>query len=649
MHCDGKKSTMIVDRTGDFFGSPGTLIGEAEFGWTGVTRGSNSPYDMPVSGLSDDAIPSPMKVDSNNVAYSSFYSEVGVYRNSDCTYNSATELNLGSWFCPASTADYYDLSFESLDEDFLSRKLSPIAVRSSGYLYLLNGPADHSACTGYACTQREALYHTTVVCNKDFDYYLTSVFPLNSRFMLPYAPADCLIRLAVYNKRQNRVDLYIDGEIQPAKNAVQQSDGSMVWSKPDSSYIPQLGTDGLGANYHDKSAEIMYFMIGGGDHTFEIRTAQTLVLELGVVTELTEDDVYDNGDMALNLAAILGVDPSRIRVMDVISESSAKRRKRSLENGWKLVKANVRSRRSGSGSSKSLRIEILPEINSNYGTTELDEIAARIVTDPSVLADPITDAIKTQDASVSVEDEIAIASPPKDIKPPAPVSILEKFGVEEQQEDESIEEFNQRLESAMGAKLTDFETAESRNAQAQELAEAAESLTVYKLPSTLHLDVGPNSEAILDAHINRMKLYVTDSQGNLMETVGYKNKPFQVKAELVDHVQSGDGSGHPSINGKTVVEFEPGNGYAHFTDIVFSGDLVSARIKFSISYPQNTAIEPVITDVITFMKRIISHDDLSNLNTATCPLSEASFFNRQATFSDGQGLTKLLFTRILTR
>ena len=83
---------------------------------------------------------------------------------------------------------------------------------------------------------------------------------------------------------------------------------------------------------------------------------------------------------------------------------------------------------------------------------------------------------------------------------------------------------------------------------------------------------------------------------------------------------------------------------------MFSGDLVSAKIKFSITYPQNSAIQPVITDVITFMKPIISHDDLSNLNTATCPLSEASFFNRQATFSDGQGLkTSKLLIKIFYR
>ena len=44
---------------------------------------------------------------------------------------------------------------------------------------------------------------------------------------------------------------------------------------------------------------------------------QTLVLELAVMTELTEDAFYDDGNLANNLAALLGIDPSKELVNNV--------------------------------------------------------------------------------------------------------------------------------------------------------------------------------------------------------------------------------------------------------------------------------------------------------------------------------------------
>ena len=42
------------------------------------------------------------------------------------------------------------------------------------------------------------------------------------------------------------------------------------------------------------------------------------MLELEVMTELTEDEFYDNGDIAKNIAALLGINPKKIKIMDVV-------------------------------------------------------------------------------------------------------------------------------------------------------------------------------------------------------------------------------------------------------------------------------------------------------------------------------------------
>ena len=72
-----------------------------------------------------------------------------------------------------------------------------------------------------------------------------------------------------------------------------------------------------------------------GGHTYTIKTVQSLVLERSVgTTELAEDDFYDNGNLAENIAALLGVDPSRIRSMNFIIESATTRRHRHAREGW---------------------------------------------------------------------------------------------------------------------------------------------------------------------------------------------------------------------------------------------------------------------------------------------------------------------------
>ena len=36
------------------------------------------------------------------------------------------------------------------------------------------------------------------------------------------------------------------------------------------------------------------------------------------MTELTEDEFYDNGNIAENIAALLGINPKKIKIMDVV-------------------------------------------------------------------------------------------------------------------------------------------------------------------------------------------------------------------------------------------------------------------------------------------------------------------------------------------
>ena len=51
------------------------------------------------------------------------------------------------------------------------------------------------------------------------------------------------------------------------------------------------------------------------------------------MTELTEDQFYDNGNIAINIAALLGISPSRIKIVNVIRETNSQRRRRRAASG----------------------------------------------------------------------------------------------------------------------------------------------------------------------------------------------------------------------------------------------------------------------------------------------------------------------------
>ena len=58
-----------------------------------------------------------------------------------------------------------------------------------------------------------------------------------------------------------------------------------------------------------------------GEYKMNIKSLtikSTVILELEVMTELTEDEFYDNGNIAENIAALLGINPKKIKIMDVV-------------------------------------------------------------------------------------------------------------------------------------------------------------------------------------------------------------------------------------------------------------------------------------------------------------------------------------------
>jgi len=620
LHCDGLKRGIVHDGDGGIFGTAGTFFAEAEYEWDGVER-NGATYSDTRDGLGDYRIPTPMKtrLDGTEIPVQDVYSHAGVVRTNDCDYRATGP----GWFCPDTAGlQYYDLIYEMMDEDHLNRRLTPLAVRSNGYLDIINGPGDHSCCIGYACSQRLMTIHSTIACGLEYDYYFSSTLPVEAKFHLPYAPESCKIKVAFYTKRPNRVDIEMDGVFVPATNAEVGVDGAIEWQKPDSSFIPGVDSHDSGANYQERTEQLIHVVMSGG-HTYTIRTVQTLVLELAVTTELTEDDFYDNGNLANNLAALLGIDPSRIRVMDVISESSSRRFRRYALENWEIH--GTRTLRS-TGKQTALRFEVTPEVSGNDGADALDTVAESVIANPNAFAESVKETLMEIDPTIETDNSIAVAAPPKEPETPdAPVTLAEQLGLDEMGPDDNLEDFIQTLNDAAGMDITTLETAHDKNKKEQEEADKAADLIVYDTPTTMVLDVSsvPTIPQLLEQRMfSVISLSVLDQNGDFMDTVGYVNQPYQVKVEMFNPVL-GDGD-TPSIDGETVVEFKAGNGYATFSNLILRGGLQQAQLRFSIKSPSDTGIEPVITAPINFMPAI---------DEGECHIYEGENFDRKITMT----------------
>lgn len=155
---------------GSFLGDSGSVIPQAEYEWNG-----NSQF-----GIGDYRIPKVMLTFPNGsrIPVTEKAPYKGIIRDSTCKYIPQWQ----SYQCFG--MEYAMMVIESLDSDTETRRLSPVAIVSNGYVDLINGPQDHGWCAGYTCQRRLSLFHSIVALNKSYEVYFTGTTPQNLRLML---------------------------------------------------------------------------------------------------------------------------------------------------------------------------------------------------------------------------------------------------------------------------------------------------------------------------------------------------------------------------------------------------------------------------------------------------------------------------------
>lgn len=136
------------------------------------------------------------------------YPNKGIYRghNNECSFKS----DWNAYFCK--DIQYRMLIIESMDPDTETRRLSPVAVATDKYIDLINGPQDHGWCHGYTCQKRISTFNSLVALGKNYEIFLTSYNPKNTRLKMLHAEAADAILIQLFNPKPQRLDIYADSK-----------------------------------------------------------------------------------------------------------------------------------------------------------------------------------------------------------------------------------------------------------------------------------------------------------------------------------------------------------------------------------------------------------------------------------------------------
>ncbi|CBY36829.1 unnamed protein product, partial [Oikopleura dioica] len=323
MPCDGDRRRFVKDIDGSLTNDAPTgqevaIISQSEYHWEGV---DGFPWSDSVDqrfGIGDYRIPASMLTDiDGNVEDPYVYApNRGISRPDSCEY----QTTYNAYICSGSNRGF--LNFESMDFDTEVRRIAPIGIRSSsGFLDLGNGPSDTSCCAGYSCSLRITNNYFVVNCGETYDFHTKGTMPTKVRFSLQQLPSTCKIGIKMHTMRQNRQDVFLNGDNIIYSN--QYDFANDTWRFPHPSMISTLD-EPSGSNYFDRAEQMLHFTLGGGDQ-LEIRIANSIILTLDITTEMSIEEFYASSDLPYLLAAMLGLDPSQVKIVQVVREANPSR------------------------------------------------------------------------------------------------------------------------------------------------------------------------------------------------------------------------------------------------------------------------------------------------------------------------------------
>ena len=567
--CDGMKKALLIDKDGTLLGNNGgTVIPDSAFEWDGNPRNGLGYFRVPKAMITD--------VNGNRIPYNEKMPNKGIYKNDQCTW-------IQQWSAfKCHGVDHKLMIIESLDRDSRIRRLSPIAVLAdpgnNGYIDLVNGPQDHSCCQGYTCAERLSTFYTMIATGLEYEIVMSSIPPQNFRFHLLHNEEESPVRVKMWFPKQQRLDIYTNGEYVPPNNKDFSVIDSLQLLEPSESYIPSMTDNNHCSNYFDPNTGHLYLLIKEKS-TCNIKTQPAIILKLGIVVK--EDEFFDEDKIVGNIAGLLGIPLNKIRITNIIRENS--RRKRSID------------------SSPGVELEISepPELFTEDYIEPLPTYTTPAdpnnpTPDPKYTTTPGTpttsEPVNNSEDKLDYDQLLTVSSKLVSSLQTGELSELLGYNVSSIIASKPIEPPESEPEYTSPeerARITDKTFAELTKEENDVRLAELNDLSIAKIPTTLVI-----GRQIYEAkEMTKMEfypyLYLTTSTGEQVEVVGGSGDVWYVTATLVT------GPAGAELRENVTAPFI--NGLANFTDLLFSQKGTGYKVQFELTYPDDLNIESVTT------------------------------------------------------
>ncbi|XP_033119893.1 fibrocystin-L-like [Anneissia japonica] len=561
MTCDAMRKVFIKDLDGGILGSPGTVIPDSAFQWGGDPR----------YGLGDYRIPKMMvtNTDGSRIPYEEKCPHKGIIGTEDCTWNADWQ----AYECH--DLDYMMLIIESMDPDTEVRRLSPIAMYSEGYVDLINGPQDHGWCHGYTCQERISTFMSVVATGKQYEMYMSSTNPQRLRLHLLNATPEQKVVVGIWYANPQRLDVYYQGlYIMPNNGRI--DGGSFIWvdkdpNLPDDQFLPTPASNIYGENYFDRKLQTLWVLVRG-NQPLDIITTPVIMVAIGVPAVAVDDFFEEN--LVQNLANLLGIDKSRIRVVDVVREGSSRRRKRSDDSVAEVV-LEV-----GNAPATSIELEgnstldanitdsssfaNYTEGNSSLGFNDLVAIQAQIV--DAAQTGELGNSLNVSIESLSMSDPVEPATDPTN---------------------------GERATNETGGS----EEGDTLYGDSQEEEDIPLEVQ-YQFPSGLTISQAPSGVSENWPFV--VGVSVLDTQGEIVQNLGHSSSPWRMKVSL----RAGSGPAGAHLLGNTTIDII--NGLANFTNIKLDEVGSGYILDFAVVYPNSTTLIPISSEAFSVAERMFA-------------------------------------------
>ena len=291
--CDGRRNTLIIDEDGSILSRSGTIIAQNEIRFNDPLTyvdplGASTPAELLPTYLLTNA-------DGSSRSHAEVYSAAGLSRHASaglCTPASESH----AYECIGGT--HRQLIVEDVHHDAMERRIAPLALLVDGYVSLATGPQNYVTSYVEGHTARLNTFWLVGVLERTHALHFTSTVPRKLRLHLRDVNAsEWMVVVVNYAGEPCRVDAYVGGHRVEASTSAEGVASSAVH----------------GTSFHDVDTTTLTVLLKG-NQPVELIMAPVVTLGVGLSVSLAEFFATGRDGLVNNIALLLGIAPSRIRI-----------------------------------------------------------------------------------------------------------------------------------------------------------------------------------------------------------------------------------------------------------------------------------------------------------------------------------------------